>query len=158
LGAGNLGLARILHRRAYQCVFAMSCVTGLLLWAFGPYVYHLWIGSAVSFDAVCFHVLLAVSLANSLWFTSSVVQMAANKHRPIAVHLLAASCLSFAIARLLIPQMGILGAACALLMVDCWMDWIVLRRSLHQLQDNFGDFMVAMLQYKTATGQLTKND
>jgi O-antigen/teichoic acid export membrane protein len=158
LGAGNLGLARSLHRRAYQVVFAMSCVTGLLLWLFGPYVYHLWIGSAVSFDAVCFHVLLAVSLANSLWFTSSVVQMASNKHRPIAIHLLVAACLSFGLARLLIPQMGILGAACALLMVDGWMDWIVLRRSLKQLHDNFRDFFWAMINYRTATGQLTKQE
>jgi O-antigen/teichoic acid export membrane protein len=50
-GAGNLRLARTLHRHAYQAGLALSLMTALALWFFGPALYSDWIRSAVRFNA-----------------------------------------------------------------------------------------------------------
>jgi len=94
----------------------------------------------VSFDASCFHVLLLVAFANSLWFTSSVVPMSTNAHHRLAMAFAAASLGAVAIGWALIPAMGITGAAWALLVIEILMISLVLRTSLSQLQETFAGF------------------
>jgi O-antigen/teichoic acid export membrane protein len=139
-GAGDLALARILHRRAYQAGVASSIGVTLFLWFAGPWIYSAWIRHAVSFDATCFHILLLVALANSLWFTSSVVPMSTNAHHLLAIAFATASLGSVALGWVLIPAMGITGAACALLLVEILMISLVLRTSLRQLDETFTEF------------------
>lgn len=145
-GAGNIGLARMLHRRAYRAGLVLSFGAGLFLWFAGPAIYRGWIRHAVGFDANCFHILLVVTLANSLWFTSSVVPMSTNAHHRLTVAFLAASALSLAVGWALIPGMGISGAAWALLLTDAAMVSVVLRTSLCQLQESFADFTTALFR------------
>jgi len=149
-GAGNLALARRLHRRAYQCGLALSIGSALSLWAAGPWIYRIWIHRAVTLNINCFHVLLAVTLLNSLWFTSSVVPMSTNSHHRLAAGFVTASSVSLALASVLVPRFGITGAACALLLVDAWMMWTVLRTSLRQLHDEFRPFVNALFQLPTS--------
>jgi O-antigen/teichoic acid export membrane protein len=139
-GEGNLPLARTLHRRAYQASVALSLSTGVFLWFAGPWIYRSWIRHAVGFDANCFHILLLVTFANSLWFTSSVVPMSTNAHHRLTIAFLAASLGSLATGWALIPPLGISGVSWALFMIDALMVSVVLRTSLHQLQESFGDF------------------
>jgi O-antigen/teichoic acid export membrane protein len=144
-GAGNVALARALHRRAYQAGLVLSAVTGSALWFIGPSLYHLWIRGAVPFDANCFHILLFVTFVNTLWFTSSVVPMSTNSHHQITLTFVALSLLGLAICRVLVVQRGIIGAATALLLIDGPMTYLVLRTSLRQLHETIGDFARAML-------------
>jgi O-antigen/teichoic acid export membrane protein len=139
-GAGDLALARILHRRAFQAGVASSLLISAFLWFAGPWIYRAWIRHAVSFDAACFHILLLVAFANSLWFTSSVVPMSTNAHHRLAMAFAAASLGSVAIGWALIPVMGISGAAWALLVIEILMISLVLRTSLSQLQETFAGF------------------
>lgn len=114
-GAGNLSLARTLHRRTYQAGVVLSVVTGTFLWCAGPWIYRAWIRHAVGFDAGCFHVLILVTLANSLWFTSSVVPMSTNAHHRLTMAFAAASLGALPLGWALISSLGIAGAAWALL-------------------------------------------
>jgi O-antigen/teichoic acid export membrane protein len=146
-GEGNVSLARTLHRHAYQVGLALSVVTGSALWYLGPTLYHLWIRDAVAFDANCFHVLLFVTFVNSLWFTSSVVPMSTNAHHRITLAFVALSLLSLVLGRVLLLQWGLTGAAAGLLLTDVSMTYLVLRTSLRQLEEKFGDFSRALLVF-----------
>jgi O-antigen/teichoic acid export membrane protein len=146
-GEGNVSLARTLHRHAYQVGLALSVVTGSALWYLGPTLYHLWIRDAVAFDANCFHVLLFVTFVNSLWFTSSVVPMSTNAHHRITLAFVALSLLSLVLGRVLLLQWGLRGAAAGLLLTDVSMTYLVLRTSLRQLEEKFGDFSRALLVF-----------
>lgn len=139
-GVGNLSLARMLHRRAYQATVALSFSSGLFLWLAGPWIYNSWIRHAVVFDANCFHILLLVTFANSLWFTSSVVPMSTNAHHRLTIAFVVGSLGSLALGRALIPVMGIAGVASALLSIDLLMVSLVLRTSLRQLHESYTGF------------------
>ena len=84
-------------------------------------------------------------LANSIWYTSSVVPMASNQHEKIAVSYLIGTSLSLGIAWALMKPFGMAGAATALLFIDCSMVWLVLRVALRQLSDTPRAFAGSML-------------
>src|SRR5580704_780756 len=143
-GAGNIFLARTLHRYACQASLGLSICGGAMLWAFGPFIYRLWIHDKVAFDATCFHVLLLVVVTTSLWDMSSVISMSINSHCRIAAQYCAAALLSLGLAWMLVPQLGTVGAALALLAIDAWMTGFVLRTTLRQVQDTSKKFAVAL--------------
>jgi O-antigen/teichoic acid export membrane protein len=146
-GEGDVALARKLHRHAYQAGLALSVATGLALWFFGPALYHLWIRGAVQFEATCFHLLLFVTFANSLWFTSSVVPMSTNTHHRITMAFVGLSLLSLGLGWVLVRQHGLTGAAVALSFTDIFMAYLVLKTSLRQLHETLGDFVRAILVF-----------
>jgi len=144
-GAGNLPLARKLHRHAYQAALALSVAAGLALCFFGPALYSHWIRNAVRFDANTFHILLLVTLVNSLWFTSSVVLMSTNAHHRITLAYVGLSLVSMGLGRILLARQGLSGTAIALLLIEVPMTFIVLRTSLRQLQEKLSDFLQGIL-------------
>jgi O-antigen/teichoic acid export membrane protein len=143
-GTANISLARRLHRHACQASLGFSILGGLFLWTIGPFIYRLWIRESVSFDAVCFHVLLFVVVMNSLWDTSSVIPMSINGHCRIATVYSAAAAFSVGLAWVLVPHLGTVGAAIALLATDGWMMGLSLRTALHQTQDSPKAFALAL--------------
>jgi O-antigen/teichoic acid export membrane protein len=143
-GAGNISLARRLHRHACQASLGVSVLGGVLLWVFGPSIYHVWIRQKVPFDATCFHILLFVAAVNSLWNTSSVISMSVNGHCRIAAIYVGAAIASLGIAWVLIPPLGEAGAALALLAADSWMAAIALRTALRQVEDSHKKFLGAL--------------
>jgi len=143
-GAGNISLARRLHRHACQASLALSILGGLLLWLAGPLIYRLWIQHNVSFDAACFHVLLLVVVTNSLWDTSSVIPMSTNSHSHIAAVYSGVSLLALGLAWILISRLGAVGAAMALLATDAFMNVLVLRSALADVQDSLKKFALAL--------------
>lgn len=146
-GAGKISVARLLHRRACQAALCMALVGGTGLWVFGPFIYRVWIRSAVPFNVTCFHILLVVTLANCFWFVSSVVPMSTNAHHRLAFAYVGLAAASLLLARLLIPPFGLKGAACALTFADACMICLVLRVSLRQLHDDFARFVAAIFVF-----------
>ena len=108
-GAGNIPLARQLHRHAFQLGLALSALLVLILWQLGPFVYGLWTRNSINFDANCFHLLLLVTLADSLWFMSSVVPMSTNAHHRLAFAFVAISSFSLILCRALMPAFRLEG-------------------------------------------------
>jgi O-antigen/teichoic acid export membrane protein len=143
-GAGNLSLARRLHRRAYQAslILALSCAG--FLWLIGPRLYHVWVRDSVALGLPLFHILLLVSIASSLWFPSAIVQMSANTHSRLASTYLLVTVVSCGVGYMLTRKLGLMGAAVALLLVDIVMCTFVLPRSLRQMQDTPREFFRAV--------------
>jgi O-antigen/teichoic acid export membrane protein len=143
-GEGDISLAQRLHRRACQASLGLSTLGALLLWIAGPFIYREWIGHRVAFDATCFHVLLLVIVTNSLWDTSAVIPISTNDHVQVALAFVGTSAFSLGIACFLVPRLGIVGAATALVATDLWMTGLVLRTTLSQVHDSFGSFALAL--------------
>ena len=112
----------------------------------GPLIFRLWThDKSVVFDPTLFGLLLIVGLCNSLWSTSYVVLIAVNRHQRLAAVYVAATALSMAIGYVLTPLLGLPGAALALLVIDVFMSFYVVSRSLELVQDHLGGFLKAVL-------------
>jgi O-antigen/teichoic acid export membrane protein len=143
-GAADIPLARGLHRRACQAALSLSALCGLFLWVFGPHIYRFWVRDGVPFDATCFHALLLVAVTSSLWDMSSVIPISTNGHFRIALIYSALSLLSLGLAWTLAPSFGTVGAAIAVLSLDVFMTWLVLRTALYNVRDNLKQFISAI--------------
>jgi O-antigen/teichoic acid export membrane protein len=147
-GKGDVDLARRLHRLAWQASLGLALLGGTMLWILGPFIYRVWIHQNVDFNASCFHILLAVAIASSLWTVSSVILMSTNGHSRIAAAYVAATAASLGLASLLIPSLGTTGAAISLLLTEVWMTWIVLRSALQHSQDSLKTFFSAIVVFR----------
>ncbi len=145
-GAGDRLLARNLHRCACQASLGLSSAAILLLALFGNAVYGRWTHYKVTMDHRLFYLLLVEVLANSLWFTSSIVSIACNRHERQAVIYLAATALSLPAAYFLILRFGLTGAGISLLMVDICMIAYVIPHSLALLNDTPAEFVRALFR------------
>lgn len=143
-GAGEISLARRLHRRACQAALSLSIVCGLFLWVFGPSIYRFWVRDRVPFDATCFHALLLVVVTSSLWDMSSVIPISINTHCRLALIYSGVTFASLGLAWILVPKLGILGAPVAMFATDTVMIAIVLHTTLSQVQDGLMPFVAGL--------------
>jgi O-antigen/teichoic acid export membrane protein len=143
-GEGNVSLARMLHRQMWRVSLGLSLFGGLVLWTLGPSMYRLWLRQNVPFDAACFHALLIVAAANSLWEASAVIPMSINGHCRIAVMYSLTALVSLGFAWMLIPSLGTVGAALALLAADGCMTVLVLRTALDHTEDGLKNFVASL--------------
>jgi O-antigen/teichoic acid export membrane protein len=145
-GADDIALARRLHRRACQAALWIALVCSVALFFAGPLIFPLWThDKSVVFNPSLFGLLLVVGLCNSLWSTSYVVLISVNRHQRLAAVYVAATALSMALGYVLIPLLGLPGAALSLLVIDVFMSFYVVSRSLELVQDHLGDFLKAVL-------------
>jgi O-antigen/teichoic acid export membrane protein len=144
-GAQNWLLARRLHRSCCQIALWFSIIAVLGLALAGPTLFRLWTHQHVTLDLACFQTLLVVTIASSLWNTSSAVSIAANLHGRLAIQYLAGTLGALALAYVLLPRFHMLGAALALLAADLWMAWFVVRESNELLMDDTRDFVRAIV-------------
>jgi O-antigen/teichoic acid export membrane protein len=144
-GAGDLALARNLHRRACQLAFwGALAAAGFLAVCGGP-VYRLWTHNRVPFDPGLFYVLLLVIVCTSIWSTSYTVPLSVNKHQRLAAVFLTANLVSLLLAVLGARMWGVMGVAVSLFAVEIVMSLYVVRRSLELLEDNFSGFAQVVL-------------
>jgi O-antigen/teichoic acid export membrane protein len=146
-GAQNWELARKLHRRACQAALWLSLAAVAFLFLAGERIFAFWTHGRVVMDVAAFRWLLVGIVANSFWYTSSVVTIASNTHQRIAALYLAGTAGSIVLATLLMPHFGISGAAMSLLAIDVLLGWYVLRMSLAKLEDRVADFCSALLHF-----------
>jgi O-antigen/teichoic acid export membrane protein len=146
-GVQNWALARRLHRVACQAALWSSLGSALFLFFAGSRIIALWTHGRIVMDVTAFHWLLLVVVANSFWYTSSVVTVASNTHERVAAVYLAGTAASLLIARLLLPSFGISGAAMALLAIDIIVGWYVISSSLAALSESAFDFYSSMFRF-----------
>jgi O-antigen/teichoic acid export membrane protein len=149
LGAGNISLARNLHRCACQASLGLSLAAASFLALFGKGIYGVWTHHKITLDHALFYVLLIEVLANALWFTSSIVPIAWNRHQRQALVYVSATLASLPIAYFLMKWIGLPGAGISLLMVDLCMIGYVLTGSLRLLHDKLNDFVLALFRPPT---------
>jgi len=144
-GAGDITMARSLHRRACQAAMWLAVASSAALFFAGPLIFRLWTRGKVPFDPALFGLLLLVVVANSFWSTSYVVLLAVNRHQKLAAVYVAATALSLTIALVLTRLMGLHGTALALLVIDLFMSTYVVTRSLALVQDTLPEFIKFVL-------------
>jgi len=145
-GVQNWALARRLHRIACQAALWSSFGSSIFLYFAGSRIIAVWTHGRIVMDVAAFHWLLLVIVANSFWYTSSVVTVASNTHERVAAVYLAGTAASLLIARLLLPSFGISGAAMALLAIDLIVGWYVISSSLAALSESAFDFYSSMFR------------
>lgn len=143
-GTGNLELARKLHRYSCQASLWLSTLAVASLFVTGEWIIQIWTRSKVTVDASFLHIMLTVIVTNSFWYTSSIVPIAINQHRRMALRYLISTSLAVLLARWLTVQFGLNGAAVALLSVDVLMSLYVVKTSLALLHDNFASFLTSL--------------
>jgi len=134
-GAQNWDLARKLHRTACQAALWLSLAAVAFLFVAGDHIFAFWTHGRVIMDIGAFRWLLLGIVANSFWYTSSVVTIASNTHERVAALYLAGTAGSLVLSRYLMPHFGISGAAMSLLVIDIVLGWYVVRMSLAKLED-----------------------
>ena len=140
-GAGDIPLARSLHRRSCQAALWLAFVFSAALFFAGPFIFRLWTHGKQIFDPTLFGLLLLVVVANSFWSVSYVVLLSVNRHQQLALVYVAATGLSLAVALVLTRLIGLHGAALALLVIDVFMSTYVVTRSLALVQDTLPAFI-----------------
>jgi O-antigen/teichoic acid export membrane protein len=123
-----------------------SLGSAIFLYFAGSRIIAIWTHGRIVMDVTAFHWLLLVIVANSFWYTSSVVTVASNTHERVAAVYFAGTAASLVIARLLIPSFGISGAAMALLAIDLIVGWYVISSSLAALSESAADFYASMFR------------
>lgn len=145
-GSGDMQLTRKLHRYSCQISFWASLSAIVFLAFTGEWIIKIWTQGRVSFNPMLFNLLLLIIFTNSLWLTSSIVLIATNKHQKIAFLYVSGSIISLFIAYMLIPLMGVPGAAIALLAIDLLMIFTVIKNSLTLVEDRFFVFVSEILK------------
>lgn len=145
-GQGNWSLARNLHTYSCKTALWLTLITLPGLALFGRQIISIWTAGQVNFDATLFGILLLVILANSLWSTSQMVPLAVNQHQEIAFVFAMSSLLSLVLAVVLMPQWGVNGAAVSLLFIDILMTFVVIKKSIHLLNENLRKFVLQILK------------
>jgi len=145
-GAGDVALARRLHRRTCQAAVWLSVCLSVGLFASGHTIMQLWNHNEVPFEPVLFALLLLVVVCNSFWSASYVTLIAVNRHQTLAAIYAVATALSLGIALVLTHLLGLPGAALGLLVIDIYMCSYVVGKSLVLVEDAPGDFFRYVLQ------------
>jgi O-antigen/teichoic acid export membrane protein len=140
-GAGDIQLARTLHRRACQVAVWLSAVVvmGLLLW--GEWIINVWTRGKVMFDAPLLHIMLIVIIVNSFWYTSQAVPISINRHQQLALRYVVSTMLALGFAIVTIPLWGLRGSALSLLSIDILMAIYVVSVSISLVQDSLSEFL-----------------
>lgn len=150
-GMNNLALARRLHSRASVASFWSAVAVTAFLALFGQWIINLWTSSAFTADYLLLNLLLVVTIANALWQTSWVALMATNSHNRIAVVFIIGSGVSIGLAMVLMPFLGISGAALSLLSIDCCMVVFAVKGALSILQDDTISYMKSFTNLELKT-------
>ena len=115
-------------------------VIGML--PFIPIIYPSWTARRLELDDLTLTFLVSRMLLWGMWSASTILLCAINRQKSVAFVLIGAAVLTSAISILLIPQIGISGAALAQLIGDlCVSAWLVPWLASKEIHDRFADFL-----------------
>jgi O-antigen/teichoic acid export membrane protein len=118
---------------------------------FLPLIYPVWTNKKLTLDAWTVGFLVVRMMFWSVWNASSTVLLATNRHRRVALILLGEALLTGVLAVVLVPRLGIKGAALAALISDVSISaWLIPRLALRETGDNVNGFLAAMTGAITA--------
>jgi O-antigen/teichoic acid export membrane protein len=144
--AKDYDLLRKLHRYGCQASVWLSAPIVLVLAIFGNRIVEIWTSGQVHSQSVLLYLFLAVTVIDSLWFTSLAVMFATNRHQRLALCYFLASVVALPCAYLLMEAWGLDGAAVSLLMIEVFMLFVVLREVLPEAHDTLRDWLRAIVK------------
>lgn len=140
-GRGDRRVARELHRRACQSALMLTLAASLVLLVGGQAIVRVWTNGEVAVEPAFLRWMLAATLANCLWFTSSVLPSAINRHVRLATLFMITTGLSLLAAAWLLPRVGLTAVPAALFFADVAMVAYVIPTSLRLVHDGFSEFV-----------------
>lgn len=150
-GAGDIALSRRIHRKSVQWSVWFVMVGALTLFFTGGEIVQVWTHGKIIFDTTLFGLLLLVVIANSTWYTSSVVLVAINKHEGMALVYLIGTIIGLFLSIVLCRMIGLNGVAISLLAIDIGMMFFVVRNSVLILNDDLRGFVSHVLRFPKVT-------
>ena len=146
-GGKDLDLFRRLFSRSCQFSF-WGCLMACLTIALGAsWIVPVWTAGAIKMDWAVGLVLLCGVLVNGIWYTALIVPYATNRHGRIAVfYTLVYGVIGFGLSCLWAAKLVLIGAAAALLVVECAMAVIVIQASLVMSQMKLSQWGRAVLR------------
>jgi O-antigen/teichoic acid export membrane protein len=105
--AGDVARLRAVHRLLVAGSAALSIAFAAALWQVGPEVMAAWTGGALAADVELLRLLLVQAVLQAPWVASSVVPLAVNRPRAVALGTAAASALGLGVAAALIGHWGL---------------------------------------------------
>ncbi len=121
IGSGRVMAARRLHRISMQSAFLIALAAVAFILYFGKVMLRFWTHGQVSTDYLTLSLFLAGVFVNGLWFTSSGLLQAVNKHEGLAVRYLLSACFGIALTVFASNRLGVKGAALGMLVVECYL-------------------------------------
>lgn len=129
-GSRDMRRIAVLHRASVMLSLGLSVLSASLLLLFGPGLFEAVSGGMLGADRILLSCFLASVPLNALWYTSSMVQLACNRHEGVAARYLFSTMASLAAGIVMTRSMGLPGAALAACVSDLVMIPYVLRRSI----------------------------
>lgn len=145
-GRKDISGMRKLHQYAVGLSFYISIFSILILLFMGKYIYILWLGVDIEFDSILFYSFLLTLVANTVWYTSSVVLVATNQHTSFAIYFFFGSLISIFLAYIMLNfGLKISYLPFSLLILDILMIVTVFRQTIKVVDDTFKNFLVSFL-------------
>lgn len=151
LAVDNRLLARKVHRYSCQITLTFTLLNIILLMFLGESVIRLWTSGRVDVDFALFIMMLLAMLPNTLYVTSSYVQVSINKLEGIAVLCLLTSSFSLVASYFTIPALGIIAVPIIQMVLDSLLLVVILRNSLSIVQDRVVLFIRSFLNFEYVT-------
>jgi len=104
---GDYRRLRLIHRLIVVGSTALSIVCAAALWQVGPEVIDVWTGGKLVADVTLLRLLLVQVVLQAPWVASSVLPVASNQPRTVAVAWAVSSVVGLAVAALLIGRYGV---------------------------------------------------
>jgi len=140
-GTGDMQKAARLHRMGVVLSIGIALFFVMILGIFGEKLFSIWTGGAFVLSKPLLLLFLLPIPFNSLWFTSSVIHMASNKHEGLALRYLIAMSLSVVGCVILSHLFGMEGAAVSTVIADIILIPYVFKVSLSLTGDTLEKFM-----------------
>lgn len=155
-GAGNIEQARKLHRLSVGASFWCVLVALTCLFFLGEPLIKFWTSDQILYKQDMLLILGSVVLANSLWFTSSVVSASSNRHENIALIYMTGSIIALGLSIPLGVQYGLSGIAVSLLVIDVAMTYFVLQQSITMTNDTLRQVVYSVFVFPANLLQIAK--
>ena len=116
---GDTGRLVRLHRTAAKLVAFLAGIPLLAFFPMSAWVYRMWTMRELSLDAVILGVFILQTILWGVWYAGWTVLMATNRQGRLVWLLAVNALVSMGLCILLVPRMGIRGAAISMLIADC---------------------------------------
>lgn len=144
VGAGDMALARKIHRSATRLSVWAVVPCQILALLLGPAFFRLWTGQELTEYRVLL-ALVVVTSFSAVWSIAYVVPMSMNKHQSTALAFLGAAGLTIALAAWWTGPLGAFGACLAIIVGEAVMVAFVVPKALSLLGDELKPYLVQLI-------------
>lgn len=140
-GNKNMEVAKKLHSSAFKVSVILTFFFAVGLFFTGELIIKTWTLGKVIIPADFLYLMLCSLMANALWYTSSMIPIAINRHEKMTIFYLVVTSILLLTSFWIIPMMKLNGAALVSLCIHLLMSYYVIRLALSLLDEQLPDFI-----------------